>query len=179
MSYTAPIKSDSTDETYTVRVDNNGVAVSCTCKGWQYRGSCKHLERAELLPAFLNARQRIQKFFDQSREEFNENFHSIVERFRHEKQDKGEAVNLAIRHTIFVSDHINLTKDACPRCSGKRFIERFSNVLNGICFRCWGQGYILPQDEKKIAEETASNLEFPTPEAIFQALEMYRAKRDR
>ena len=29
----------------------------------------------------------------------------------------------------------------CSRCSGEGYISRFKHVQNGICFKCWGDGY--------------------------------------
>lgn len=40
--------SSSRGGSYTVRVDN-GVGISCDCKGFQFRGRCRHLQEAEEL----------------------------------------------------------------------------------------------------------------------------------
>lgn len=36
----------------------------------------------------------------------------------------------------------------CPKCNGTGFIEKFSGIANGECFRCLGEGITLTASER-------------------------------
>ena len=54
-SYTSVLVKGSTGNLYTVTMFEPSRANGCTCKGWTYRRSCRHLRIAEKLPATLEA----------------------------------------------------------------------------------------------------------------------------
>ena len=54
-SYTSVLVKGSTGKLYTVTMFEPSRANGCTCKGWTYRRSCRHLRIAEKLPATLEA----------------------------------------------------------------------------------------------------------------------------
>lgn len=57
----------------------------------------------------------------------------------------------------------------CGRCHGHGIIERFSHVVGGICFRCWGCG-VDPQTAKQLeAWLVRARQEFSTRRASLRA----------
>lgn len=35
--------------------------------------------------------------------------------------------------------------ETCDRCGGSGYLPQYEHVENGICFKCWGEGVILPE----------------------------------
>ena len=59
-------------------------------------------------------------------------------------------------------------KMACPKCSGRKHLEVFSHVANGICFQCNGSGTVEYKEYKnQISPENQYKAEYilaSTPE---------------
>lgn len=122
------IKSDSSDATYTVKVRlSDNKAVYCNCPA---RRGCKHLERAELLPAFLKARKAFEAV-GMSRADFNAKFEATVASLK--ARSPRFAVNLAIKRVIEKAPKLQ----PCKRCGGTGIMP-YPHVCNGMCFRCKG-----------------------------------------
>ena len=143
------IQSDSGEGFYIVRL-HHGHAVDCTCQGWKYRKDCKHLERAELAPAFRQAREYFLSR-GMSEEKFLARYRATVER---------HGVTEAIRRTIASFDR--LQAQCCRRCGGEGRIEAFSHIMGGICFRCWGRGVELSKEDYLAAKREMDRLD-PDP----------------
>lgn len=42
----------------------------------------------------------------------------------------------------------------CPKCGGRGYIQNFKHVEDGICFECYGLGWIEIDEEKEQIKET-------------------------
>jgi hypothetical protein len=145
---------------YRVAVETaNGTAkaVSCSCPA---RGACKHLERAELLPAFLEARKGLLAAGKlSSPEAFATAFERAVDRFG--GRSERLAVNKAIKSVIEAAQNWNCFDEAAleTRCQdgrqdgpqarleaalrrGARKAAEKQAKGGEACCRCGGDGHI-------------------------------------
>lgn len=123
---------------YIVKVNRKGEAYRCSCPA---RVRCKHMERAELRPAFRKAANRLVKAGRfSSKETFLAAFEALVEAFQGGRAvtDGGHTnpVNAAIREVILQAQSY---KPTCPRCGGSGHIPQFNHVEAGRCFKCKGR----------------------------------------
>ena len=132
-----PVKSDYGKITYKVKVNRStGKAVSCDC---QAQTACKHLERAELIPAFLNARDAFEAA-GVNRAEFNAKFTASVEDFKaaNPKYKHRLSVNHAIKRVIAAAP-----APKCQKCGGSGHLPEYNHIQRGVRFPCKGNGVVF------------------------------------
>lgn len=127
------IRSDRTGRVHLVKVEN-GVAIACNCiHGISGRkGVCYHKKRAEIAPAFRQARKAfILAGHFANRAEFDEFFRRRAEVVG----DVDEVIQSVLENCPEAP-----SQRVCSRCGGEKRLECFAHVQNGICFRCNGRG---------------------------------------
>jgi len=150
---------------YIVHMSRKG-AHRCSCPA---RKRCKHMERAELRPAFqAAARTLLQAKRFSSKPAFLEAFESLVDEFEAGRKvaDGGNAhpVNAAIREVIRQAEALQVKPTCrrggsgeCDRCGGTGHLPQFNHVQGGRCFRCRGMS-----GEKKLTPKAKASTKAST-----------------
>jgi hypothetical protein len=117
----------------------SGKAVKCNCPA---RKRCKHMDRAELKPDFLNARDKIMSA-GVSKEVFEAKFAATIQTKCSElpAKDRRHAITAAIKAVIERAKELDKPAPKqclCSRCGGSGWFPHLTHIEGGVCFRCRG-----------------------------------------